>query len=231
MVSPLLETIDNLTRGDWRWRLAIGVFFQMSWTVGRLFSNFVVVISTTWMAVVSILVVILCIIYFVFEENIWPTDDPVFQDVKRDAKSDTENMSFVQEMSQNRASWFNLSILSLAWFTLGYNYYGMMLSWGIISKGKNMFEHNILASVLALISKICALLVCYVSRRKCMPMMVLQAFTAICYFVLASVNFEDFSAPYSIGYLLSVHLSTFLITATFGLIWVATPETFAQNHR
>jgi hypothetical protein len=53
-----------------------------------------------------------------------------------------------------------------------------------------MFEHNILASVLALISKICALILCYVSHRKCLPLMVLQFFTAICYFLLSSVDFD-----------------------------------------
>ena len=95
-----------------------------------------------------------------------------------------------------------------------------------------MFEHNILASVLALISKICALILCYVSHRKCLPLMVLQFFTAICYFLLSSVDFDPKdSSNCGIGITFVVHMSTFLITASFGLVWVITPETFPKKYR
>ena len=95
-----------------------------------------------------------------------------------------------------------------------------------------MFEHNILASVLALISKICALILCYVSHRKCLPLMVLQFFTAICYFLLSSVDFDPKdSSHFGIGVTFVVHMSTFLITASFGLVWVITPETFPKKYR
>ena len=95
-----------------------------------------------------------------------------------------------------------------------------------------MFEHNILASVLALISKICALILCYVSHRKCLPLMVLQFFTAICYFLLSSVDFDPKDSSHlGIGVTFVVHMSTFLITASFGLVWVITPETFPKKYR
>ena len=61
--------------------------------------------------------------------------------------------------------------------------------------------------------------------------MALQIMTAICYFVLASVDFKKLEHPYEMGFILVVHLSTFLIKASFDLAWVATPETFPKKHR
>merc|ERR1719232_1144450 len=117
-------------------------------------------------------------------------------------------------------------ILVVIWFTHGYNYYGMMNSWMEISENKKVFEHNILASCLALISKICALIICCVINRKIMPLMMLQLCTAISYFVLASIDFEK-----SFTGLFLVHVSTFFITASFSLIWVITPESFPIKYR
>ena len=60
---------------NWKWRLAAGTLFQMSWTVGRLFCNFVVFVSESWVSVILVLTVILLLVYFIFEDNIW---DPNF---------------------------------------------------------------------------------------------------------------------------------------------------------
>ena len=60
---------------NWKWRLVAGVLFQVSWTVGRLFCNFVVFVSETWVSVILVLTVILLLVYFIFEGNIW---DPNF---------------------------------------------------------------------------------------------------------------------------------------------------------
>ena len=43
----------------------------MSWTVGRLFCNFVVFVSQSWISVILVLTVILLLVYFIFEDNIW----------------------------------------------------------------------------------------------------------------------------------------------------------------
>ena len=56
---------------NWKWRLVAGVLFQVSWTVGRLFCNFVVFVSETWVSVILVLTVILLLVYFIFEDNIW----------------------------------------------------------------------------------------------------------------------------------------------------------------
>ena len=74
--SQILETTDRVT-SDWKWRLITGVFFQMSWTVGRLFCNFVVYVSQSWVDVILVLIVILLLVYFTFENNIW--DDHFIQ--------------------------------------------------------------------------------------------------------------------------------------------------------
>ena len=112
------------------------------------------------------------------------------------------------------------------------NYYGMMNSWKYISTHKKIFEHNILASVLAAISKICALILCYAASRKCLPLMMLQFFTSICYFVLSFYQFDPTDSPdFGLGVNFVVHMSTFLITASFGLVWVITPETFPKKYR
>ena len=74
--SQILQTTDQFT-SDWKWRLFTGVFFQMSWTVGRLFCNFVVYVSQSWVDVILVLIVILLLVYFTFENNIW--DDHFIQ--------------------------------------------------------------------------------------------------------------------------------------------------------
>ena len=68
--GPVLEITDRVT-SDWKWRLVVGCFFQMSWTVGRLFCNFVVFVSQSWISVILVLTVILLLVYFIFEDNIW----------------------------------------------------------------------------------------------------------------------------------------------------------------
>jgi len=225
--GPILETTDRVT-SNWKWRLVAGVLFQVSWTVGRLFCNFVVFVSETWVSVILVLTVILLLVYFIFEGNIW---DPNFIKNTAEEQGD-DNSRFWADLSASNTLYLNIMVLSLTWFTLGYNYYGMMNSWTIISAHKKMFEHNILASVLALISKICALILCYVSHRKCLPLMVLQFFTAICYFLLSAVDFDTKDSSNSgICVTFVVHMSTFLITASFGLVWVITPETFPKKYR
>lgn len=221
--SPVLENVAE-KNSDWKWRLVIGVFFQMSWTLSRLISNLVVAISSSWITVVLTLVAFACLTFFSLEKLAWKEEFLI--------QSEQEPpLQFFPTLKNNKFMQLNMVVLSLVWFTLGYNYYGMMNSWKIISMNKNIFEHNVLASILAMLSKICALLLCYMVKRKIMPLMVLQMMTAICYFVLASVDFEQFEHPYGTGFILLVHLSTFLITASFGLIWVITPETFPQQHR
>ena len=75
LVSPVLHTTDHITE-SWKWRLFIGVFFQMSWTVGRIIGLLMIYfgslyVSQTRIKVTFELIMILIVIYFLFESNIW----------------------------------------------------------------------------------------------------------------------------------------------------------------
>ena len=126
-----------------------------------------------------------------------------------------------------------LNSLALCWtfFTLGYNTYGIMNSWRLISTHRKVYQHLIMASVLALIAKVGALFICFISKRKCLPLMTLQVFTAVCYFILASVEFSQthLLGLDSMEYL--IHVSNFFITASFSLLWVMVPESFPKKYR
>ena len=85
-----------------------------------------------------------------------------------------------------------------------------------------------MASVIALIGKIGALFICLISKRKCLPLMVLQVGTAICYFILSSVELYG-KHPFGMYYL--IHVSNFFITSSFSLLWVIVPEIFPKKYR
>ena len=101
-------------------------------------------------------------------------------------------------------------------------------SWRLISAHKKVYEHLIMASVIALIGKIGALFICLISKRKCLPLMVLQVGTAICYFILSSVELYG-KHPFGMYYL--IHVSNFFITSSFSLLWVIVPEIFPKKYR
>ena len=50
-----------------------------------------------------------------------------------------DNTGFWADLSASNTLYLNIMVLSLTWFTLGYNYYGMMNSWVIISGGLHVF--------------------------------------------------------------------------------------------
>ena len=220
MVSPVLETIEMKTN-DWKWRLVIGILFQFSWTFGRLMTNLTATLFTTWTTVVLFMVVILGTIYFSLENYVWTKEI-----TESFSKENAERFDW-KITERNRV---NFAILILLWFTLGYNFYGN-LHWTTISKNDSNFAHNIIATIFSLISFTCALFLCFIARGKRLPLIILQILTAICYFVLASVDFKKFRYPFEMGFVLVLHLSTFLIKASFALAWVITPELFPKTNR
>ena len=83
---------------NWKWRLVAGTLFQMSWTVGRLFCNFVVFVSESWVSVILVLTVILLLVYFIFEDNIW---DPNFiKNTAEEQGTEFKTLLFSQNYSQ-----------------------------------------------------------------------------------------------------------------------------------
>ena len=198
----------------------------MTWVFGRLISNFFVYLSESWISVIMGLVVSLLLIYFIFEDIIW--DEKHIEKIKDDPDNQP---SFLKELKKNNSLLLNFLVLSWTFFTLGYNTYGIMNSWRLISSHEKVYEHLIMASVLALIGKIGALFICFISRRKCLPLMVLQFCTAICYFILSSVEFGGHSNYLGSGMEYLVHVSSFFITASFSLMWSIVPETFPKKYR
>ena len=114
--GPILETADRVT-SEWKWRLIIGCFFQMSWTVGRLFCNFVVFVSQSWVSVILVLIVILLLVYFIFDDNIWDEDF-----IKNVEEQNLDQNGFFTDLNANKTLYLNMMVLSVTWFTLGWEY-------------------------------------------------------------------------------------------------------------
>ena len=223
--APILEITDQCFK-QWKWRLVIGVLFQMSWVFGRLIVTFIIYLTGSWTKVMLFLAILQLLVVFNFEEDIW---NPKYIKQKENEALDKEP-SFGQDIRTHKSLFLNILIASVAFFTIAYNAYGVMNSWRIISPNKKVSEHNVLMTVLALVAKIGALIVCYVARRKVLPMMALQIFSSICYFVLASVEFDS-EQHLGLGMNYVVHVSSFFNTALFSLIWVIVPETFPKKYR
>ena len=218
----------------------MGVFFQFSWTTGRFFSNMIICGSKegNWQSVMLILALILTLIYFLLDDIIWNENLPHLNDVAH--KSDSQ-ATLIQDLTKYPALQLNIIILSLIWFTLGYNYYGTMNSWKALNlEGRNLvFEYNFLATVLAILSKLCAIAISLVVGRSNLPLGVLQLCCSLAYFIMVSLenqqtedvllNLVDSMAKNSLTFV--THMTTFLETAAFGLIWVITPTMFPKRYR
>merc|ERR1711963_1022322 len=216
VVCTVLETVDSVF-DSFRYRILIGIIFQMSWTTGML-----VICST------------ITLLYFVSKKTVWKSK--ICQEV---TKYDTqEEFSFSQFSQTMKFSYINILVLSLTWFNLGYNYYGIMNTWRFLSRHGKIFQQNILGSLLALLAKILALMVCISVKRKRLPLCIFQLLTSVIYVCLVWFDSEDFyqdmdyqiNSP-SVKYVFLVHLSALLEAAAFALIWVITPECFPKRYR
>lgn len=209
-----------------KWRFAIRVLFQFSWEVGRFLSNLVIYGSGrgNWQAVMMILSLTLTTLYFLVDNVIW-NEDPV-----QPAIPDEVQVTLLEDLQKNPALRLNFMILSLIWLTLGYNYYGTMNSWTKFNEeGRNLvFEYNVLATMLAIVSKLCAIAICLSVARSNLPMGVLQFCCSIAYFIMISLEIQK--APKA-SLLFVTQMSTFLESATFALIWIITPTMFPKSYR
>ena len=133
-------------------------------------------------------------------------------------------------------------VLSFTWFVIGFNYYGLLHSWCKISNAHKKFENDCLSAMLGFMAEILALLVCFVVKRKRLPLTVLQIFSAISYFIMTSIDLADNSnhsmefGPLSFTtgsntLIYVTHITSFLQTAAFALIWSITLEVFPKNVR
>ena len=206
----------------------------MSWTTGRLYCNLVVYLCNDWLTVMLVICSTITLLYFVSKKIVWKSK--ICQEV---TKYDTQEEFSISQFSQSmKFSYINILVLSLTWFNLGYNYYGIMNTWRFLSRHGKIFQQNILGSLLALLAKILALMVCISVKRKRLPLCIFQLLTSVIYVCLVHFDNEDFyqdmdyqiNSP-SVKYVFLVHLSALLEAAAFALIWVITPECFPKRYR
>ena len=233
VVCTVLVTVDSVF-DSFRYRILIGIIFQMSWTTGRLYCNLVVYLCNDWLTVMLVNCSTITLLYFVSKKSVWKSQ--ICQEV---TKYDTQEEFSISQLSQTlKFSYINILVLSLTWFNLGYNYYGVMNTWRFLSRHGKIFQQNILGSLLALLAKILALMVCISVKRKRLPLCVFQLLTSVIYVCLVWFDSEDFyqdmdyqiNSP-SVKYVFLVHLSALLEAAAFALIWVITPECFPKRYR
>ena len=229
MISQVIEQLDTKTQ-SWKWRLIVGSIFQISWIIGRYSSNLIVYICDDWVSVMLVITIILIFILFAMKKQIWNQEFTTRQKYPD---------SFKALRKSGNHTYMNILLLSMTWFVLGFNYYGNMNNFDKhVSDHNKTFQHIFLQTLLALLAKIMALIICFVVRRKCLPMAFIQVMLAVTYFILLAYEPDNIDtsdsnsiyAPKNIILLLT-HLTTFLVSASFELIWILTPETFPTKFR
>ena len=230
IVCTVLQSADAIFEGV-TYRLVVGLAFQMNWNCARLFANLVVYLCEDWQTVFLVLTVTITTMFFLFKNHLWKSQ--LVSNYSGDSNFSQEkslNFDFQELKKDIKFSYRNIIILMLTWFTLGYNYYGTMNTWRYISRNGKIFDHNILASLLAFFSKILALMVCFSVKRKRLPLVLMQLLTGICYVSLLCFDLNDSRMKdFQIYYI--VHMSAFFEASAFALVWVMTPECFPSRYR
>ena len=155
----------------------------MSFTI-----HFLVFLCSDWKEVTMVLNVTLLITYFTFKSYIWKS--PLVKKVDTEVHSKDDLMKDLKSTDVNTKLIF--IILSLTWFTLGYNTYGIQSSWRHVALAGKIFAHSFLGSLLEVFSKLLALMVCLAVKQKRLPLSVLQLFFAMTYYCSMSFEKENF---------------------------------------
>ena len=192
---------------------------------------FLVFLCNDWKEVTMVLNVTLLITYFTFKTYIWKS--PLVKKVDTEVHSKDDLMKDLKSTDVNIKLIF--IILSLTWFTLGYNTYGIQSSWRHVALAGKIFAHSFLGSLLEVFSKLLALMVCLAVKQKRLPLSVLQLFFAMTYYCSMSFekeNFEnDVNSFKSVFAVFFVHISDFFDSASFSLMWIMTPESYPHSFR
>ena len=158
----------------------------------------------------------------------------VIKDIVKNYNKQVKTGSFEGLIKDCKSSYIHIFVLSLPWFTLGYNYYGTMNTWRNVTLHGKIFIHNLIAACLSLFGELMALMLCLCIRRKILPTLVLQILTAGCYISLnylfdPKLNGKD-DPNYTITVFL-VHITSFFNSCVFALLWCITQETFPKTYR
>jgi len=239
LIGQVLDITEKIFESK-NWILGMGVFFQLSWCAGRFVLHMIICGSKegNWQSVMLILALLLILIYFLLDQIIWNENLPHLND---GADQSDNRATLIQDFKNYPALQMNIIILSLTWLTLGFNHYGTMNAWKALNpEGMNLvLEHNLLSNALAILSKLCAIAISLVVGRSNLPLGVLQLCCSLAYFIMVSLenqqtedvllNLVDSMAKNSLTFV--THMTTFLETAAFGLIWVITPTMFPKRYR
>ena len=137
----------------------MAIMFQSNWYAARLLVILAVYVSNDWITVLVILISAITLTFFLLKNKIWRSKIVKNHNICQGSKI----VSFSGLMKNCYSNYASISVLSLTWFTLGYNYYGLMNSW------KNLFAHSALSNFLGLFGKVMAFIICLCVRRKILP--------------------------------------------------------------
>ena len=212
-------------------RLIVSMVFQMSFNVSRIYCIFIMYFCDNWWTVILLLNSTIAMIYFSFKKKIWKSN---FTNQSVDQNHSFKNLRENIKTSHIDYKLYTF-ILCLAWFTLGYESYGTLNTWKKIAVHEQILLHNILGSLLGVISKIMVLIVCICVKQKKMPLFVIQLFLAFINFSFLffdKISFQkDHHSLSSIFVVYFVHMVAFFEGSAFGLVWTMTPELFPVNYR
>jgi len=229
LISQILEQLDTRTQ-SWKWRLSVGCLFQMAWIFGRFLSHLLVYIYDDWVSVMAVLTIMLSFILLVLKGQIWN---------KEFTERQKYPSSFKGLKRSGNQTFMNIILLSMTFFAIGYNYYGNMNNFDRNEPDPaETSKHNFLQTLLQLVAQMMTLLICLAVRRKCLPLAFIQFMLSVMYFVWFSyhpqtIDESESKAIFSVKNMITIltHLSTFLVTASFDLIWIIAPETFPKEFR
>ena len=229
LISQILEQLDTKAQ-NWKWRLSVGCIFQMSWIFGRFLSHFLTYIYDDLVSVMSLLTLILMSIVLMLKKEIWSKEF-----TGRQKYPD----SFKAFRKSGKQTSMNMVVLSMTFFALGYNYYGNMNDFERnVSDSVKLAQHNFLQTLLQLVAQIMTILICLAVRRKCLPLALIQFMLSLTYVTLFSFHPQINNDKEATTLLTTdnvtwifTHLSIYLTTASFDLIWIVAPETFPKEFR
>ena len=116
-------------------RSFVAVLFQTTWYFGRLFVLLTVYICNEWTTVLAIIISVIAIMFFTLKDNVWNSD------IVKNYNNQVKTGSFEGLIKECKSNFVHIIVLSLAWFTLGYNYYGRMNTWRNVSSN-GMFSEK-----------------------------------------------------------------------------------------
>ena len=231
IISTVLEDGDSRSQNDQLYirRSLVAVLFQTNWYAARLFVLWMVYIFNEWTTVLAIIISINAIIFFTLKNNVWKSD------IVKNYNNQVATGSFEELGKVCKSCFVYIFVLSLAFFTLGFNFYGTMNNYArMISFEGEVYSHNLISACLTLLALAMVLIICLCFRRKILPTIVFQILTALCYIsliILIDTKNNEKGGLHSDVTVFIIHMTSVFNYCAFSLLWCITPETFPKCYR